>query len=308
MHSIKKENPITPDSPSVPNLAVAYFLASRPKTWIAGLSPVWIGGALASRKTEIDYKIFFLTLLFSLLIQIGTNFANDYFDFLNGADTNLRKGPKRATQEGWISPIAMQRAAIAIFLSAFLTAIPLMAIAGLWSLPVALLCIAFGILYTGGPKPLGYLGLGEFLVLIFFGPVAVCGTYFLQTFSLSPSIFIASLSPGLISCAILIANNLRDEISDRATNKRTLIVRLGHRFGCWEYSLALFAALLVPAILILFYGAPLPLSFASLFIIVFIPQIRKAFRSLDPNEIASLLPVTALILLLYTTIFCLTYA
>ena len=283
-----------------PNAPKAYFLTARPKTWAAGLSPVCIGTIWASQMGSIRISVFFLTLLFSLLIQIGANYANDYFDFINGADTSLRKGPKRATQEGWISPRAMKNATFLIFCSALLIAIPLMKMAGLWSLGVALLCVLFGILYTGGPKPLGYLGLGELLVLIFYGPVAVCGTYFLQTSSLSPSIFIVSLAPGFLSCAILIANNLRDEISDRAVGKCTLIVRFGHRFGCWEYLLSLSVAFLIPFLLIVFYKAPAAIALTSL-VFFFIPFSK--LRSRDPLVLASLLPATAFILMLYTLIF-----
>ncbi len=295
-----------PSSPSAPNAASAYFLASRPKTWIASLSPVLIGTAFAAKETEIQFSIFCLTFLFSLFIQVGTNFANDYFDFKNGADTGLRIGPKRATQEGWISPNTMFYAAMAAFLTAFLTAIPLMVRAGFWwSASIAALSILFGILYTGGPKPLGYLGLGELFVLPFFGPIAVCGTFYLQTGSLAFPVFIGSLGPALISCAILIANNLRDEKSDRSVGKKTLIVRFGHRFGCWEYALCFSGALAVPLTLVLFYSAHWVLALAALPILKLIPLLRKTFPSEDPFQLAALLPATALTLILYTAIFCL---
>ncbi len=159
----------------------AFFLGARPRTWSASLSPVLIGACLAAREAPIDIPILFLTLLFSLLIQIGTNYANDYFDFVKNADTSARIGPKRAVQQGWVSPRAMLLAAILAFACAFLFAIPLMIAAGLWSFPIAALCILLGILYTGGPKPLGYLGLGELLVFFFFGPFASAGAYFQQT-------------------------------------------------------------------------------------------------------------------------------
>jgi len=205
---------------------------------------------------QLSVSIFLLTLLFSLSIQVGTNYANDYFDFVNGADTHLRNGPKRATQEGWVTPSSMLLATFLIFTFAILIAIPLMIIAGLWSLFLAAACVAFGILYTGGPKPLGYLGLGEALVFLFFGPIAACGAYFLQTGTVTLSTFIASLAPGFLSCSILIANNLRDEKSDRMANKRTLIVRFGRTFGSWEYTLTIVAAALIPTILVFFHEAP----------------------------------------------------
>ena len=287
---MKNGNPTTLDSPRGPK---AYLLAARPKTWIASISPVCIGTAMAP---HISIPILALTLLFALLIQIGTNFANDYFDFINGADSPLRNGPQRAVQEGWIAPRSMRLAAFLVFGSALFTAIPLMLLAGLWSLFLAAACIAFGILYTGGPKPLGYLGLGELLVLIFFGPIAACGAYFLQTGLVALPVFIASLAPGLLSCSILIANNLRDEASDLAAHKKTLVVRWGAAFGKWEYILSSGLAACVPVLLVFFYHAPPKLLAASLIV----PPSWRALRS------PALLQISALLLFVYTSIFCLT--
>lgn len=300
MPSMKNDQQTLPNSPSA---LKAYFLASRPKTWIASCSPVLIGTALSS---HVEFSIFILTLLFSLLIQIGTNYANDYFDFINGADTKLRNGPKRATMEGWISPKSMLIASLAIFGAASLVATPLMILAGLWSLFLAAACIAFGILYTGGPKPLGYLGLGEFLVFIFFGPVATCGTFFLQTGSVTPAVFIASLAPGLLSCSILIANNLRDEKSDRIAGKHTVVVRMGRLFGSWEYTLSIVFSSLVPLVLVIFYNGPISLCLASFILPAAIPLIKKAFGFRDPLELISVLQGSAMLLLLYTILFCIT--
>lgn len=292
MPSMKNAKPISSASP---NALKSLFLASRPKTWIASLSPVLIGASLVS---HLNVLFFILTLLFSLFIQIGTNYANDYFDFINGADNHSRNGPKRATLEGWISPQAMLKASLFFFLAAFSIAIPLMLEAGLWSFFLAGACIAFGILYTGGPKPLGYLGLGELLVFPFFGPIATCGTYFLQTKTVTLPVFIASLAPGFFSCAILAANNLRDEKSDRAANKLTLIARFGKTFGAVEYTLCILFAALVPSLL----GMNI---FFSLIALITIPAIKKVFSFRDPLELISVLQQTALFLFLYTFLFCL---
>lgn len=282
MPSMKSANPTTTDSPSA---LKAYFLAARPRTWIASLSPVLIGTVMSAKW---DASIFCLTMLFSLLIQIGTNFANDTFDFLNGADTELRVGPKRAVQQGWISVKAMQSATLIVFAFALFIALIL---AGLWSLPIAALCIAFGVLYTGGPKPLGYLGLGEVLVLVFFGPVATCGTCFLQTGTFGTDCFLASLSPGLLSCSILIANNLRDETSDRMAGKNTLVVRFGKTFGQIEHIATVVLAALVPFALVFGYGAPLKLLSASLICLFMKQDLQRS----------------ALLLLLYTVLFCISF-
>jgi 1,4-dihydroxy-2-naphthoate octaprenyltransferase len=244
---------------------------------------------------EVRVPIFVLTLLFSLLIQIGTNFANDYFDFVKGADNAHRKGPKRAVEQGWISPRSMLLGTFSVFAAAFFIAIPLMMQAGWWSYAIAAAAILFGTLYTGGPKPLGYLGLGELLVFIFFGPIAVCGTYFLQTDTLALPVFLASLAPGLLSCAILISNNLRDEPTDRIANKRTLVVRFKRRFGAIEYTLSIAAAAAIP-----FFFSPLVWTAAIIFPLS-LPLIKRAFFSPD---LVPLLPGTARLLVLYTILFC----
>lgn len=293
----KRENLASKNSPSA---LKALFLASRPKTWVASISPVFIGGSLAP---HLNVPIFILTLLFSLCIQIGTNFANDYFDFIKGADTHLRNGPKRATLEGWVSPKTMLQASLFSFGWALFIAIPLMLIAGLWSFFLAAACVIFGILYTGGPKPLGYLGFGELLVFSFFGPIATCGTYFLQTGHFNFPIFVASLSPGFLSCAILIANNLRDEKSDRAANKMTLIARFGKNFGKIEYALALLLPAFIPPLLVYAFDAPISLLSTSIIAVVSIAPIKKVFSYRDPLELISVLQQSAFILFLYTTLF-----
>lgn len=301
MHSMKKENPT---SISSQNILKSYWIASRPKTWMASLSPVFIGTSLAFSSGFFSLSTLLFTSLFSLCIQIGTNFSNDYFDFMNGADTTLRKGPKRATQQGWILPSHMLRASFVIFSAALVFAIPLMLQAGLWSWFVAALCILFGILYTGGPKPLGYIGMGELLVFIFFGPVALCGTYFLQTNTITPLVFLASLAPAFLSTAILVANNLRDEESDRIANKKTLVVRWGRKFGSYEYAFMLLGATLTPGILVLLSLTP-PSTLAASFIgIPALFLIKKGFAFKEPLELIPLLQQTSLLLLMYTLLFC----
>lgn len=283
------------------NVSQGYFLASRPRTWIASVSPVLIGGSLVPK---LEPKIFILTILFSLLIQIGTNFANDYFDFIKGADTAFRKGPKRATLEGLIPPSRMLRASFLVFALALLIAIPLMMIAGLWSFFVAASCVLFGVLYTGGPKPLGYLGCGEMLVFPFFGPIATCGTYFLQMKSVTLPVFLAGLAPGFLSCALLIANNLRDETTDRLAKKMTLIARFGKTFGRIEYTVCMLLAILIPLILITLTKAPLQFLLPSLILFPAMIPISKVFTFKEPEELIPVLKQTALLQIAYTMIFC----
>lgn len=280
-----------PDSPSA---LKAYFSASRPKTWIAGISPVLIGTALAAKQGSISFPLFLCSMLFSLLIQIGTNFANDYFDYMNGADQN-RVGPPRATTLGWIQPEQMKMAYIALFIGAFFVSLPLVAVCGIWALCFVLSSIAFGIFYTGGPKPLGYMGLGDILVLIYFGPVAIAGTYFVQQHTIPP--LLLTLAPGFLSCAILTANNLRDEQTDRIAKKNTLVVRFGKTFGKIEYTACIVLAALIPTIYQIYFPLLiLPLS---------IPLIKRAFTYTSAEEAIPLLPQTALLLIIFTALFCL---
>lgn len=266
--------------------------ATRPKTWIAGISPVLIGTVLSD---FTSWSLFMAALAFSLLIQIGTNYSNDYYDSIKGADAN-RVGPVRFVASGQIKPETMRNASLGLFGAAFCVSLPLVAVSGLWALCFVFSSIAFGILYTGGPKPLGYLGLGELCVLPYFGPIAVLGSYFVQSHMIPSDVFWLSLSPGLLSCAILIANNLRDRETDRVAGKNTLVVRFGRKFGVWEYGICVIGALLLPMCVH---------AYAQLiFIPLAVKLITRAARFQKPKEAAVLLPQTALLLILFTTLFC----
>lgn len=289
MHSTKRENPILAPSPGV---LKSLFLASRPKTWIAGLSPVLIGGALAA---PLNWLHWIYCLFFSLCIQIGTNFANDYFDAIHGVDTANRIGPPRAVASGWLSPAAMRWAYPVLFGAALCLSWPLVSFCGLSTAGWVLSSILFGILYTGGPKPLGYLGLGELLVLFYFGPVAVGGTYYAQHLECPLPVLVCSLSPGLLATAILIANNLRDERGDRIAEKKTLVVRWGKRFGQIEYSSSLLGALFIPSF-VGFWWHWFLLPFGGLL-------VKQACTYREEHEILTLLPKTALFLILFTLLF-----
>lgn len=220
--------------------------ASRPKTLPAAIAPVIMGSVLAYADGIFHLPSFLTAMICSLLIQIGTNFANDYYDFIKGADQGERLGPRRATAAGLVQPEEMKRAFITVFLLAFLLGLFLVWRGGWPVLLIGLLSILFGILYTGGPYPLGYNGLGDIFVLIFFGPVAVGGTYYVQALTLPDYVIWIGLAPGLISTAILTVNNLRDYHTDRISGKRTLAVRFGEQFARIEYILSISLATLIP--------------------------------------------------------------
>lgn len=279
-----------------------FILASRPKTLIASISPICIGSALACAHHSFHLWIFLLTLLTGLGIQISTNLVNDLFDFLKGADNENRKGPVRVTASGLMSisqvkmTTALVMSATAVFGSALaLQGGPLVAIL----LPCALL---LAVSYTAGPFPLSYLGIAEFFILVFFGPVATGMTYFLQTQTLSLHAFVIGLAPGLLSCSILIINNLRDVDEDRIANKKTLIVRMGTRFGKWEFALSILTATLLP--LFTFGKHPLVLA-AALTAIPGIFLIRSVLLNTDSYAYNPLFGKTGKLLTVYTIMYSL---
>ena len=208
-----------------------WIMASRPKTLWAAIAPVIIGTAMAYGEQQGHLLSAILATLAAVFIQIGTNFANDYFDYFKGADEEDRLGPTRVTQAGLVKPETMKRATILVFSLAVLAGSYLMWRGGWPIITIGVLSILFGILYTAGPYPLGYNGLGDIFVLIFFGVVAVGGTYYVQTLEIDYLVILAGLSPGLFSMAILTVNNLRDVKSDFKAGKLTLAVRFGENFA-----------------------------------------------------------------------------
>lgn len=246
----------TPPTQSTPHVAPAdtpspfrvWLAATRPQTLALSLAPVMLGTAFAIYHDSFDGVAALFALLVAVFIQIGTNIANDYFDFKKGADTADRLGPARVTQRGWLAPSTVARAAILFFALAFLAGLVLVYKAGWELLILGIVCILAGAWYTGGPAPLAYTGLSDIFVVIFFGPVAVLGTYYAQTKTLDTGAALASLTIGLMATAVLVVNNLRDQKTDRIANKRTLVVRFGQDFGHVEHTLCLTLPFVVIAV------------------------------------------------------------
>lgn len=286
------------------SLPEIWLLAIRPKTLWASVAPVMVGLALAYGAGPIHWFTAAATLIGGLLIQIGTNFSNDYSDFQKGADTTERQGPLRVTQAGLISPAGMLRATIFVFALAGLTSAYLVSSAG-W--PIAVIgtaAVVSGVLYTAGPFPLGYLGLGDLFVFIFFGPVAVGGTYFIQRGAVSWPVLVAGLAPGLLSVAILVVNNLRDIEGDRAAGKKTLAVRFGPLFVRMEYLFCILVSAAIPVVLVVWMGWYHAVALASLVLIVgALPAIRKVFKHTDGKNLNPVLGGTARLLLIYSLVF-----
>ena len=233
----------------------AWILAARPKTLPAAVSPVLVGAALAVADGQFVLMPVVAALLGALLLQIGSNFANDYFDALKGADTHERIGPLRVTSAGLISHASMRLGMVVVFGMAALIGLYLVWVGGWPILAVGVAAILAAIAYTGGPKPYGYFGLGELFVFVFFGLVAVCGTYYVQTHTITIEAILASVAIGALITAILVVNNLRDMQSDKAAGKITLAVRLGVEGTRREYLLLLVVAYVVPFLLVITSGS-----------------------------------------------------
>ena len=215
--------------------AQAWILASRPKTLVAAFIPVAIGTSLAIRADSVQILPAVLCLLFAFLIQIGTNFANDYFDHRKGADTSERLGPQRAVASGLIPPSIMLRATIFVLVLAFMTGLGLLPYGGVPLLIVGIASLLCAIAYTGGPFPLAYLGLGDLFVVLFFGVIAVAFTQYVQTGVFTVQSWVAGLSIGLVINNLLVVNNYRDIEEDTRSGKKTLAVRFGRVFSLWQY-------------------------------------------------------------------------
>jgi 1,4-dihydroxy-2-naphthoate octaprenyltransferase len=266
--------------------------AARPKTLPAAVIPVAVGTALATAHGTAHYATAAICLAFSLLVQIGTNFANDYFDFVQGADTAERVGPRRAVAAGLIAPRTMLVATCLVLGAAFLVGLLLVRSGGWVLLPIGIVSIVCAIAYTGGPFPLGYNGLGDVFVFIFFGLVAVGATFYVQAGLVTPDVVSCAAAVGLLAANILVANNYRDVETDAKAGKKTLVVRFGRKFAVWQYALSALVALLCPPALMLFgYRWPVLLP------LVLVPWgmrlTHRLGRSQEPAEQIAILGATA---------------
>ncbi len=276
--------------------------AARPRTLPAAVAPVVVGSTLAWRDGGFDALAGGICLAFALLIQIGTNFANDYYDHVRGADTTTRVGPRRVVASGLISARTMQRAMAGVFAAAFVVGLGLVGWGGPWLLVVGLASIACGFAYTGGPWPLAYHGLGDLFVFLFFGVVAVSVTYFVQTGRFALDAFLAAVPVGLLAANILVVNNYRDAETDAVAGKRTLVVRLGRRAARMQFAGALMVALAMPLIFLLRgFGA------TCLLPLVLAPVAARHFQRLAgasaPSELVALLGDSGRLLAGYALLF-----
>ena len=294
-----------------PSPAQIWWLAARPKTLPAAVAPVVVGIALAVEAGAFHAVAAACALLGAVFIQIGTNYANDYHDFVQGADTEARKGPMRVTQAGLVSPTATRNAAVIAFALAVAAGAYLMIRGGWPIVAIGVASLLCGWLYTAGRYSLAYLGIADLFVLVFFGPVAVAGTYYVQAvgdaaaLAALPLVAVAGLGPGLLATAILLVNNIRDVDEDRAANKRTLVVRLGRPVGVRLWAVCVTTAALLPVALWLWTGAHALSLLATLILPLALPTVRKLRDERDATRLNPLLGATARLLLIYSLVFSL---
>ncbi len=229
-----------------PSRVRAWVMAARPKTLTAGVVPIIVATALVkSQGWPVMWWISVCALLSSIFIQIGTNFVNDAIDFKKGADSETRIGPQRVTQSGLFTARQVLILAGVCFVIATAFGIPLVLQGGWPILLIGLASLALGYAYTGGPFPLAYLGLGDIFVILFFGVIAVTGTYYLHTSMVSWSAVVAGLQIGLLATVLIAVNNLRDAPEDALVNKKTLVVRFGINFARFEIIFLICAAMVL---------------------------------------------------------------
>lgn len=277
----------------------AWILAARPKTLAAGVAPVLVGSGLAAHRGVFQALPALAALAGAVLIQIATNLANDYYDFARGTDTEDRVGPVRVTQAGLLSPDAVRRGMWATLALALGVGVYLVWVGGWPIAVVGLLSLVLAVAYTGGPYPLAYHGLGDLFVFLFFGLVAVGGTYWVQALRLPGDALLAGAGVGALNTAILVTNNLRDLESDARVGKRTLAVRIGTVPTRVEYALLLALAFAAPTVGVAVFewppealGALLALPAAAL-------PLRLVFTAGTARELMPALGGTARLTALY---------
>lgn len=277
------------------NSLYAWFLAARPKTLTGAAVPVIIGTALAIGDGCFNYTPALLCFVFAFLMQIASNFINDLIDFRKGSDREDRLGPERACAQGWITPKAMSWGIAVTIVLASVAGLCLLAFGGKWLIIIGLACIAFAFLYT---TILSYCGLGDLLVLVFFGLVPVVCTYYVQSGTVNTFVFLAALGSGFAINALLVVNNYRDREADKKSGKNTIIVRFGERFG-QTYYLATGVIAVIFALSSSLHG----FIFAGILPVLYLPMHIKAWRNLvkinKGKELNKVLGMTSANMMMY---------
>jgi 1,4-dihydroxy-2-naphthoate octaprenyltransferase len=278
-----------------------WVAGARPRTLPAAVVPVLVGTGLAAGDDRLVAWRAVCALVVALALQVGTNYANDYSDGVRGAD-DVRVGPVRLVAAGLAAPASVKRAAVASFAVAAAVGLVLAAAVSWWLVPVGAACVAAGWLYTGGPRPYGYAGLGEVFVFVFFGLVATAGTAYVQEERVTTAMVLAAVPVGLLATALLVVNNLRDIPTDAVAGKRTLAVRLGE-----HATRVLYVALVIGALAALVIGAfaiATPLWLVALVVLPFaVPPCRRVLLGAKGPALIAVLQATARLQLLFGVVF-----
>lgn len=275
-----------------PSRVQVWWRAARPSTLLVSVSPVLAGTALAYHDGHLRIVPALLALCVAVAMQLGVNYANDYSDFVRGADAR-RVGPMRAASSGIVPPKQVKWAAIAVFTVACVLGLALSFMSDWRLVLVGAAAVVAGWLYTGGPKPYGYIGLGELFVFVFFGLVATVGTVYVQELRITPSALLIGASMGLLPSAVLSLNNLRDVDTDKAAGKRTLAVLLGRDRTRTLVAAYFVVALLLPVLAVAYAGVPL-LAVVSIVVAPVMLQVYRASASHEPRVLIAALKRAAM--------------
>jgi 1,4-dihydroxy-2-naphthoate octaprenyltransferase len=285
-----------------PGSARAWLLASRPATLTAALVPVLVGTAVAQASGGARPGPAAAALFGAFMLQITSNFANDVFDHEKGADTAERLGPTRAVQSGLLTARAVRVGLLVTIALAMASGVYLASVGGWPVIAIGVASVLSAVAYTGGPYPLGYHGLGDLFVMIFFGFVAVGGTVFVQTGAVPPLAWLASVPVGAIATAVLVVNNVRDRETDVKAGKRTLAVRLGRRAGVIEYATLFALAYAAPVAAVLWLGRA-PWALLPLLTLPIAVRLVRTLATTEGRPLNDCLTATAKLLLLYGVLF-----
>jgi 1,4-dihydroxy-2-naphthoate octaprenyltransferase len=272
-----------------------WIAGARPRTLPAAVAPVLAGTAVALWEDGAVWWKALLALAVSLLLQVGVNYANDYSDGVRGTDAD-RVGPMRLVGSGAASASSVKVAALASLAAAGLVGLVLAATTSWWLVVVGLVSVAAAWCYTGGPNPYGYLGLGELFVFVFFGLVATVGTTFVQVLAVPQEAWFGAVGAGMLACAVLLANNLRDIDQDRTAHKRTLTVLIGRRWTRVLFTVFVLAPFVISSYLALFY----PIAWLTLLaLLAALPAILIVWTYRLPRELIVALSLTSVTSLAY---------
>jgi 1,4-dihydroxy-2-naphthoate polyprenyltransferase len=282
-----------------------WWLGSRPKTLAASTAPVIVGTALAAYDGSFKPLPALAALIAALLIQIGTNLSNDVLDFRRGADHGRRLGPTRVVQAGLLSARAVTIGAAVCYGLAAIIGLYLIAVAGWPILVIGVASIVSGVLYTAGPMPLAYVGLGDLFVLVFFGLAAVGGSYYVQALRFTPTSVVLGIAVGLLAVGILAVNNLRDVDTDREAGKRTMAVRLGAPLMRRYYALVVVVAFGIPVILFVIRWLPWTALTVLLAVPFAVPPVQSVLGGLVGTPLNKVLGQTSRLQIAYA--LCLSF-